>query len=82
MDKSYEIGRGGGVTTVRIKDHSYDVVEFTIKKYLEDEKGRTIVDSGYTTFFSTKEFAEFFGMITNDLRERFDNEEVTSTTNG
>ena len=42
MDKTYEIGRGGGLTTVRVKDHAYDVVEFTIKKYLEDENGKII----------------------------------------
>lgn len=83
MDKTYEIGRGGGLTTVRIKDHSYDVVEFTVKKFLASEKeGQPpIVDSGYTVFFSQREFREFFSMIVNDLKERFDNEDTTSTAN-
>lgn len=82
MDKTYEIGRGGGITTVRIKDHAYDTVEFTISKYLEGDKGKAIVDSGYTVFFSTREFEEFFGMIVNDLKERFDNgNEESNKTN-
>ena len=74
MDKTYEIGRGGGLTTVRIKDHAYDVVEFTVKKFLADEAtNKTIVDSGYTVFFSNREFNDFFRPIANDLKERIDN---------
>lgn len=76
MDKTYEIGRGGGLTTIKVKDHAYDVVEFTVKKFLADEtEGRPpIVDSGYTVFFNSREFKEFFTPIVNDLKERFDNE--------
>lgn len=80
MDKTYEIGRAGGLTSIRIKDHSYDLVEFTVKKFLADEReGKPpIVDSGYSIFFSTREFEEFFSMIVNDLKERFDNGNKTS----
>ena len=78
MDRTYEIGRSGGLTTVKIKDHAYDVVEFTIRKYLQDENGREIVNSGYTTFFSNREFLEFFTPIVNDLKARFDNEKSAS----
>ena len=81
MDRTYEIGRSGGLTTVKIKDHNYDVVEFTIKKYLKDEQGREIVNSGYTTFFSNKEFLEFFTPIVNDLKVRFENEQSSSKPN-
>jgi hypothetical protein len=81
MDRTYEIGRSGGLTTVKIKDHNYDVVEFTIKKYLKDEQGREIVNSGYTTFFSNKEFLEFFTPIVNDLKVRFENEKSSSQPN-
>lgn len=81
MDNTYEIGRGGGLTTVKIKDHSYDVVEFTITKYLADESGKEIVNSGYTTFFSNKEFTEFFTPIVNDLKARLDNANHASNTN-
>jgi hypothetical protein len=82
MDKTYEIFRGGGLTSIRVKDHAYDTVEFTIKKFLEDDKGKTIIDSGYTVFFSNKEFKEFFAPIVNDLKVRLEDENTTSTTNG
>jgi hypothetical protein len=81
MDNTYEIGRGGGLTTIKIKDHPYDVVEFTITKYLKDERGTEIVNSGYTTFFSNKEFNEFFTPIVNDLKARLDNADNASNTN-
>lgn len=81
MDNTYELGRGGGLTTVKIKDHAYDVVEFTITKYLKDENGKEIVNSGYTTFFSNKEFEAFFAPIVNDLKVRFDNEQSSSKPN-
>jgi hypothetical protein len=81
MDNTYEIGRGGGLTTIKIKDHPYDVVEFSITKYLVDEKGTEIVNSGYTTFFSNKEFTEFFTPIVNDLKARLDNADNASNTN-
>ncbi len=81
MDNTYEIGRGGALTTIKIKDHSYDVVEFTITKYLADERGNEIVNSGYTTFFSNKEFADFFTPIVNDLKARFDNANDASKPN-
>ena len=72
MDKTYEIGRGGGLMTFKLKDHSYDTVEFTIRKYLEDDKGKVLIDSGYTVCFSDKEFREFFGPIVNDLKVRIE----------
>ena len=78
MDATYEIGRGGGLTTFKIKDHAYDTVEFTIRKYLEDEKGKVIIDSGYTVFFSEREFKDFFAPIVNDLKVRFENGNETS----
>jgi len=81
MDKTYQLGRGGGLTTIKIKDHAYDVVEFTITKYLQDDKGREIVNSGYTTFFSSREFLEFFTPIVNDLKVRFEHAENASEPN-
>lgn len=81
MDNTYELGREGGLTTVKIKDHAYDVVEFTITKYLADDKGREIVNSGYTTFFSNKEFLDFFSPMVNDLKVRFDNANNASNPN-
>ena len=81
MDNTYEIGRGGGLTTIKIKDHSYDVVEFTITKFLADENGKPLVNSGYTTFFSNKEFIEFFMPIVNDLKARLDDANDASKPN-
>lgn len=81
MDNTYEIGRNGCLTTVKIKDHTYDLVEFTITKYLADDRGVEIVNSGYTTFFSNKEFVEFFTPIVNDLKARIDNANNASNTN-
>lgn len=81
MDNTYEICRGGGLTSFRIKDHAYDTVEFTIKKYLEDDKGKVIIDSGYTVFFSDREFREFFAPIVNDLKVRIENANNASESN-
>jgi expansin (peptidoglycan-binding protein) len=81
MDNTYEIGRGGSLSTITIKDHQYDVVEFTITKYFKDEKGVELTNSGYTTFFSSKEFTEFFTPIVNDLKARLDNANHASNTN-
>ena len=75
MDKTYQLGKsGGGVTSVKIKDHTYDVVEFTVGKYVEGDNGKAIVDSAYTVFFSQREFRDFFNPIINDLKVRFENE--------
>ena len=79
MDKTYEIFRGGGLTSVRVKDHAYDTVEFTVKKFLEDDKGKPIIDSGYTVFFSKREFKEFFEPMVNDLKVRFENGDSETT---
>jgi hypothetical protein len=69
-----EFYRGGLLKTVKFKEHAYDLIEFTITSKLTDETtGIVIVDSGYTSFFSTKEFKEFFGPIFNDMKERLDN---------
>lgn len=73
MDNTYEINRNGLSTTIRIKDHAYDTIEFTVKKHLVED-GKTIIDSGYTCFFSSREFKDFFQPILNDLKVRIDDE--------
>lgn len=81
MDNTYELYRNGGLmTTVHIKDHTYDVVEFTIKQYLK-EGDKEIVNNAYTTFYSSRELKEFFTPILNDLKARFDNEQSASESN-
>jgi hypothetical protein len=44
--------------------------------------GKVIIDSGHTSFFSPKEFIEFFGPIFNDMKERIDNDISDSVQNG
>jgi hypothetical protein len=73
MDNTYELGRKGLTTTLTVKDHDYDVVEFTMRKHLTDESGKVIVDSKYQMFFSNREFRDFFQPVINDLKVRFDN---------
>jgi len=78
MNKVYEFGRSDGLLkTVIIKEHnkgtSYETIEFTIKNKLTDNNGKTIIDSGHTSFFEPREFKEFFGPIIHDMKERFDN---------
>lgn len=73
MDNIYELSKHGLTTTLTVKDHDYDVVEFTLEKNLVDERGKVIVDSRYKMFFSNREFIEFFQPIINDLKVRFEN---------
>jgi hypothetical protein len=73
-----EFYRDGLLKTVTIKERnkgaSYETIEFTIKNKLTDVDGKVIIDSGHTSFFSPKEFREFFGPIFKDMKERLDND--------
>ncbi len=73
-----EFYRNGLLKTVKIKEHnmgtSYETIEFTIKNKLTGEDGKVIIDNGHTSFFSLKEFKEFFGPIFKDMKERLDND--------
>ena len=81
MDNTYEIYRNGGLlTTIKIKDHAYDVVEFTIKQYLKEDD-KEIVNNSYTNFYTSRELKEFFTPIINDLKVRFDNADSTNQSN-
>lgn len=69
-----EFYRGGLLKTVKVKEHMYDLVEFTVTTKLTDEEtGKVVTESGHTSFFETREFREFFGPIVNDLKERIEN---------
>ena len=73
-----EFYRDGLLKTVVIKERntgtSYATIEFTIKNKLTDVDGKVIIDNGHTSFFSPKEFREFFGPIFKDMKERLDND--------
>ena len=61
-----------------LKDHLYDLVEFTIHQKLTDENGKVIIDSKQESYFTSREFKEFFTPLVNDLEERFDNDTTNS----
>lgn len=68
-----EFYRGGLLKTIKIKEHKYDLVEFTITSKLTDEEtGKVIVDNAHTTFLDTREFREFFGTFINDMKVKLD----------
>lgn len=81
MDNMYEIFRGGLMTTIKIKDHDYDVVEFTISQYMQDDSGKEVVNSKHTSFYTAKQLKEFFTPIVNDLKVRFNDENDSSESN-
>ena len=72
MNNTYELSRNGLLTTLVIKDHDYDVVEYSITKQLVNADGKVIVDSTNQMFFSNREFKDFFEPIINDMKARFD----------
>lgn len=74
MNNTYELSKQGLTTTLTVKDHDYDVVEFTFRKKLVDEKGKVLIDSKYEMFFSNREFQDFLQPLVNDLKVRFDND--------
>lgn len=73
MDNTYELCKQGLTTTLVVKDHAYDIVEFTLRKKLIDNDGKVIVDSRYEMFLSSKEFKDFFQPLIDDMKVRFDN---------
>ena len=76
-----EFYRAGLLKTIKVKEHKYDLVEFTITSKLTDEQtGKIIIDSGHTSFFSHREFKDFFGPIFNEMKVRLDN--ADSVQNG
>lgn len=70
MDKTYKIVRGDLETSFRVRDLQFNTIEFTIKKYMEDDDGKVIINTGYTVFFSNEDFIAFFTPFVNDLNER------------
>ena len=70
-----EFYRGGLLKKVVIKEHKYDLVEFTITSKLTDEEtGKVITESGHTSFFDTREFVEFFTPFINHMKEKLHND--------
>lgn len=72
MNKVYEFYKDGLYKTIVIKEHMYDMIEFTILQRLTDDDDNVLIDSKHDQYFTNKEFKEFFSPIVNDLKERFD----------
>lgn len=78
MNIDIEICRPDLYRTIKVKSHDYDLVEFTIKQIAYDNHGRELTNGGHTTFYSTKEFKDFFQPLVNELKVRFDNDNANS----
>jgi hypothetical protein len=77
-----EFYRGGLLKKVVIKEHKYDLVEFTITSKLTDEStGRVITESGHTSLFETREFMEFFTPFINHMKEKLHNDNANDIQN-
>lgn len=72
MNIDIEISRPDLYRSIKVKSLPYDLVEFTIKQKCFADDGKVITDSGYTTFYSTKEFKDFFQPLINELKVKFD----------
>jgi hypothetical protein len=77
MSLNYEIEfyRAGLLKKLVIKEHKYDLVEFTVTSKLTDEAtGKVITDTGHTSFFETREFVEFITPFINHMKEKIHND--------
>jgi hypothetical protein len=79
LNKEYEFFRQGLLKTVKIREHAYDLMEFTITQKVTDETGKVLIDSGHTSFFSKEEFNQFFTPIVNDLKVIIENDNTNQT---
>jgi len=77
IDFQTELHRSSGLSTVlKVKEHNYDSIEFTISKKMVDENGKIILDSHYQSFFSAREMKDFLQPLVNELKERFNESNV------
>lgn len=78
MNINIEINKPDLQRAIAVKSHSYDLVEFTIKQVSFDNSGKELTNSSHTTFYSTKEFKDFFQPLIDELKVRFDNDQTNS----
>ena len=74
MNNEWEISRNGFVTQFSVKEVAYGNIEVTYGYRLVDAnlKGG-IVANKIQTFYTPKEFVEFFGPIVETLKKDIDN---------
>jgi hypothetical protein len=73
MIQTYELNRNGLLTSLIVKDHSYDIVELSFTEKLFDEGGKSIIDSKHQMFFTHQELYEFLTPFINDMKARIEN---------
>ena len=78
--KEYEFYKSGLHKKITIKEHLYDLIEFTIHQKLTDENGKVLIDSKQESYFTSREFKEFFTPLVNDLKARFENDDTNKTS--
>ena len=69
-----ELFREGLLTSLKIKNLDYDLVEVTFSKVLRNEKNDVISDSYYTMFYSTREFVDFFLPLFTHMKATIEND--------
>ena len=55
MNKVYEFYKDGLYKTIVIKEHMYDMIEFTILQRLTDDDDNVLIDSKHDQYFTNKE---------------------------
>ena len=73
MNYEWELYREGLTRKVIVKSHPYDNIEVTVSKTLVNDKGEIIISSSLQSFYSRKEFVDFFEPIVNTLKKDIDN---------
>lgn len=68
----------GLLTNLLIKKLDYDTIEVTLKRNMKDVNGKDVVDNAYTMFFTVRQFNDFFQPLVNELKVRFDNDDIKS----
>lgn len=72
-----ELFKAGLLTTITLKEHDRDLIEFTIKRLLKDNN-KELVNSNTSMFFTKKELTNFLIPLMQYLKENLDNEQNTN----
>ena len=78
MNINIELHKPDLQRSVIVKSYDYDVIEFTIKQASFDSHGNELTNSTHTTFYTQKEFKNFFQPLINELKVRFDDDKENS----
>lgn len=73
MNYEWEICRNGFTTHLSVKEVAYNNIEVTYGYRLEDQTLKGEIANKIQTFYSRKEFVDFFEPIVNTLKKEIDN---------